>query len=64
LTFLISYSIITTMNKITNRNIKKETQLKKVKEKLHIAGKQKSHKKINLVKALKNLTKRNKRKGL
>ena len=33
-------------------------------EKLHVAGKDKSHKKINLVKALKNLTKRNKRKGL
>mgnify|MGYP001202230792 FL=1 len=52
------------MNKTTSRNIKKEVQLKKIKEKLHIAGHKKSHKKINLVKALKNLTKRNKRKGL
>jgi len=52
------------MNKKTNRNIKKEAQLKHVKEKLHVAGKDKSHKKINLVKALKNLTKRNKRKGI
>ena len=52
------------MNKTTNRNIKKQTQLKHTKEKLHVAGKDKSHKKINLVKALKNLTKRNKRKGL
>ena len=58
------YSIIRHMNKTTNRNIQKEVQLKHVKEKLHVAGKQKSHKKINLVKALKNLTKRNKRKGL
>ena len=52
------------MNKTTNRNIQKQIQLKHVKEKLHVAGKKKSHKKINLVKALKNLTKRNKRKGL
>jgi hypothetical protein len=52
------------MNKTTDRNIKKQTQLEHVKEKLHVAGKKKSHKKINLVKALKNLTKRNKRKGL
>ena len=52
------------MNKTTNRNIKKQTQLKHTKEKLHVAGRTKSHKKINLVKALKNLTKRNKRKGL
>ena len=52
------------MNKITNRNIKKEVQLRKVKKKLHVAGKNKSHKKINLVKALKNLMKRNERKGL
>ena len=52
------------MNKTTNRNIKKQTQLKHTKEKLHDAGKDKSDKKINLVKALKNLRKRNKRKGL
>ena len=64
MTFLINYSIIDTMNKTTDRNIKKKTQLEHVKEKLHVAGKKKSHKKINLVKALKNLTKRNKRKGL
>ena len=64
LTIQDRYSIIKHMNKTTNRNIKKEVQLKKIKEKLHIAGHKKSHKKINLVKALKNLTKRNKRKGL
>ena len=52
------------MNKNTIRDISKSVQLKKVKEKLHIAGHKKSHKKINLVKSLKNLMKRNNRKGL
>jgi len=52
------------MNKNTVRDISKSVQLKKVKEKLHIAGHKKSHKKINLVKSLKNLMKRNNRKGL
>jgi|TARA_B100002003_G_C13745139_1_gene371401 hypothetical protein len=52
------------MKKSTNRNIKKAIQLKKVKEKLHVAGHDRSHKKINLVKSLKNLMKRNDRKGL
>jgi len=46
------------MNSTTNRNILKEVQLKKVKEKLHVAGHDRSHKKINLVKSLKNLKKR------
>ena len=46
------------MNSTTNRNLLKEVQLKKVKEKLHIAGHDRSHKKINLVKSLKNLKKR------
>jgi|TARA_Y100000758_G_C15706446_1_gene295375 hypothetical protein len=52
------------MNQMTSRNISKEVQLKKVKEKLHVAGHDRSHKKINMVKALKNLKKRQKRKGL
>ena len=51
------------MKESTARNISKEVQLKKVKEKLHVAGHEKSHKKINMVKALKNLKKRAKRKG-
>ena len=52
------------MNKTTNRNIKKETQLKHIKEKLHLLKDKKSKKKSNLVKGLKNLLKRNDRKGL
>ena len=52
------------MNKTTNRNIKKEAQLKHTKEKLHTWKNQKSKKKNNLVKTLKNLMKRNDRKGL
>ena len=52
------------MNKTTNRNIKKATQLKHIKEKLHLLKDKKSKKKSNLVKGLKNLLKRNDRKGL
>ena len=52
------------MNKATSRNIKKETQLKHTKEKLHDLKDTKSRKKLNLVKTLKNLMKRNERKGL
>ena len=52
------------MNKTTNRNIKKQTQLKHTKEKLHDLKDTKSRKKLNLVKTLKNLMKRNERKGL
>ena len=51
------------MNRRTDRNIKKETQLKHTKEKLHELKHTRSHKKINLVKSLKNLMKRNSRKG-
>jgi len=51
------------MNQSTNRNIKKAVQLQHIKEKLHIAGHDRSHKKINLVKSLKNLKKREQRKG-
>ena len=52
------------MNKTTNRNIKKYTQLKHTKEKLYEMKHEISHKKDNLVKTLKNLMKRQKRKGL
>jgi hypothetical protein len=52
------------MNQTTSRDISKSVQLRKVKQKLHVAGHEKSHKKINLVKSLKNLKKRNERKGL
>ena len=52
------------MNKTTDRNIKKKNQLKHTKEKLHDLKVTKSHKKLNLVKKLKNLMKRNERKGL
>jgi hypothetical protein len=52
------------MNKTTDRNIKKKTQLKHTKEKLHDLKDTKSRKKLNLVKSLKNLMKRNERKGL
>ena len=51
------------MNQNTARNISKSVQLKHVKEKLYVAGHKKSHKKINLVKSLKNLMKREQRKG-
>lgn len=49
------------MNQSTDRNIKKEVQLKHIKEKLHEMRAEKSHKKDNLVKTLKNLMKREKR---
>jgi len=52
------------MKKSTYRNIKKQTQLKHIKERLHKLKDRKSHKKNNLVKKLKNLMKRNDRKGL
>ena len=52
------------MNKTTDRNIKKEAQLKHIKEKLHLLKDKKSKKKSNLVRGLKNLLKRNERKGL
>jgi hypothetical protein len=52
------------MQKVTDRDIKKEVQLKHTKQRLHGMLKDKSHKKINLVKSLKNLKKRNERKGL
>jgi len=51
------------MNSTTNRNILKEIQLKNTKEKLHEMGHDRSHKKTNLVKTLKNLMKREQRKN-
>ena len=51
------------MNQSTSRNISKSVQLKHTKEKLHEMGHDRSHKKANLVKSLKNLMKRNNRKG-
>ena len=51
------------MNKKTKRNIKKSTQLKHTKEKLHEMKHERSNKKNNLVKSLKNLMKRATRKG-
>ena len=50
------------MQNHTNRDIKKEVQLKHIKEKLHEMQHEKSHKKVNLVKNLKNLKKRESRK--
>ena len=52
------------MQKKTSRNISKAVQLKHTKEKLHLLKDKKSKKKNNLVKTLKNLMKRNDRKGL
>ena len=52
------------MKKRTARNISKAVQLKHTKEKLYEMKHEKSHKKINLVKNLKNLIKRSDRKGL
>ncbi len=49
------------MKKSTDRDIKKAVQLKHTKEKLHEMKHEKSHKKINLVKNLKNLMKREQR---
>jgi hypothetical protein len=51
------------MKKATARDIKKATQLEHTKKKLHEMKDERSHKKINLVKSLKNLMKRAKRKG-
>jgi hypothetical protein len=50
------------MKQNTARNISKSVQLKHTKEKLYEMKHQKSHKKINLVKSLKNLLKREQRK--
>ena len=52
------------MKKSTARNISKDVQLKHTKEKLYEMKHDKSNKKINLVKSLKNLMKRNNRKGM
>tara|TARA_B100000953_G_scaffold81181_1_gene66166 strand:- start:260 stop:418 length:159 start_codon:yes stop_codon:yes gene_type:complete len=52
------------MNKTTRRNIRKSTQLQHTKEKLHEMKHERSNKKDNLVKTLKNLLKRQKRKGI
>mgnify|MGYP000061801107 CR=1 FL=1 len=52
------------MKKNTARDIDKSVQLKHIKERLHKLKDRKSHKKNNLVKKLKNLMKRNDRKGL
>ena len=52
------------MKKSTARNISKGVQLKHTKEKLYEMKHDKSNKKINLVKSLKNLMKRNNRKGM
>ena len=52
------------MKKRTARNISKGVQLKHTKEKLYEMKHDKSDKKINLVKSLKNLMKRNNRKGM
>ena len=49
------------MNQNTARNISKSVQLKHTKEKLHEMGHDRSNKKINLVKNLKNLMKREQR---
>jgi len=50
------------MNKSTNHDIKKDSQLIHAKQRLHEMKDVKSHKKDNLVKSLKNLMKRNNRK--
>ena len=49
------------MQKKTSRNISKSVQLKHTKEKLHEMGHDRSYKKKNLVKTLKNLMKREER---
>lgn len=49
------------MNKTTSRNIDKKVQLKHTKQKLHEMGHDRSNKKKNLVKSLKNLMKREQR---
>jgi len=50
------------MNQTTSRDISKSVQLKHTKEKLHEMGHDRSDKKRNLVKTLKNLMKREQRK--
>jgi hypothetical protein len=50
------------MNQTTSRNISKKVQLKHTKQKLHEMGHDRSNKKKNLVKSLKNLMKREQRK--
>jgi len=50
------------MNQTTSRDISKSVQLKHTKEKLHEMGHDRSDKKRNLVKSLKNLMKREQRK--
>ena len=49
------------MNQTTSRDISKSVQLKHTKEKLHEMGHDRSDKKRNLVKTLKNLMKREER---
>lgn len=49
------------MNHKTSRDISKSVQLKHTKEKLHEMGHDRSNKKNNLVKSLKNLMKREQR---
>ena len=49
------------MNQTTSRDISKSVQLKHTKEKLHEMGHDRSNKKTNLVKSLKNLMKREQR---
>ena len=49
------------MQKKTSRNISKAVQLKHTKQKLHEMGHDRSNKKNNLVKSLKNLMKREQR---
>jgi tRNA C32,U32 (ribose-2'-O)-methylase TrmJ len=49
------------MNQTTSRDISKSVQLKHTKEKLHEMGHDRSNKKKNLVKSLKNLMKRKQR---
>ena len=41
------------MNQTTSRDISKSVQLKKLKEKLDVAGNERSHKKINMVRIIK-----------
>ncbi len=49
------------MKQNTSRDISKSVQLKHTKEKLHEMGHDRSNKKNNLVKSLKNLMKRERR---
>jgi hypothetical protein len=59
---MLSYIYLrSNMNQATSRNISKAVQLKHTKEKLHEIGHDRSNKKVNLVKRLKNLMKREQR---